>query len=56
MSQCDTCRNSGDCKERQAFERLQEMFPDDVGDCSGYEYQKPLTQEEMKELFRKGML
>ncbi len=56
MSQCDTCKNSCDCKERQAYERLQELFPDNVGGCSGYEYEKPLTQDEFRELFRKGLI
>ena len=57
MSKCDTCKNSPDCKESEAHRRFEELVA--VGEevnCTGYEYQKPLTQEEMKELFRKGML
>ena len=45
MSQCDTCKNSGDCKEREAYARFKEMFGEAVGACSGYEYRKPLTPE-----------
>ena len=56
MSQCDTCKNNGDCKESEAVRRLEEVFGEAVGDCSGYEYKKPLTHEEMMELFRKGMI
>lgn len=55
MSKCDACKNRGDCKERQAFERFQEVVGEGAS-CSGYEYQKSLTQQEIKELFRKGML
>ena len=57
MSKCDTCKNRGDCKESEAHRRFEELVA--VGEevnCTGYEYQKPLTQEEMRELFRKGIL
>ncbi len=56
MSQCCTCKNYSTCndKDRENIQRF-EQFGVDVK-CSGYEYKKPLTQEEMKELFRKGML
>jgi len=56
MTQCETCKNRGDCKERQAFERIQEVFGERCGTCSGYEYEKPMTQEEFSEKFRKGLL
>lgn len=57
MSRCDTCKNSHNCKESEAHRRFEELVA--VGEevnCTGYEYKKPLTPEEMKELFRKGML
>lgn len=55
MSKCDDCKKRGDCKERQAFERFQEVVGEGTS-CSGYEYEKPLTQDEFRELLRKGML
>ena len=53
MSRCDTCKNRGDCKESEAHRRFEELVAvgEDVN-CTGYEYQKPLTQEEFNELFR----
>ena len=56
MSQCDTCKNSPDCKESEAVRRLEELFREAVGTCSGYEYRKPLTREELREMFGKGYL
>ena len=56
MSQCCTCKNYSTCndKDRESIRRFEEF---DVNvKCSGYEYQKPLTQDEIRELFRKGML
>lgn len=52
MSRCDTCKNRGDCKESEAHRRFEELVAvgEDVN-CTGYEYEKPLTKEEMKELF-----
>lgn len=56
MSQCSTCKNYSTCndKDRENIQKF-EFFGIEVK-CSHYEYEKPLTQEEMKELFRKGML
>ena len=56
MSQCNTCKNYCTCndKEREAVQRFEE-FNINVK-CSGYEYKKPLTQDEFRELFRKGLL
>jgi hypothetical protein len=56
MSQCNTCKNYSTCndKDRESIQRY-EAFGIDVK-CSGYEYQKPLTQEEFRELFRKGLI
>ena len=48
MSKCDTCKNRGDCKESEAHRRFEELVAvgEDVN-CTGYEYEKPLTQEDM---------
>lgn len=57
MSQCDTCKNSHNCKESEAHRRFEELVA--VGEevnCTGYEYRKPLTREEFREMLGKGYL
>lgn len=56
MSQCSTCKNYSTCndKDREAIQKL-EAFGVNVN-CSGYEYKRPLTQDEFSELFRKGKI
>ena len=47
---CRTCKNSCDCKSREAFEALNKLSGDNA-ECSGYEYEKPKTLEEIKKEF-----
>ena len=56
MSQCCTCKNYSTCSEKdiECVRRL-EAFCKDMK-CSDYEYQKPLTPEELRDLFRKGQI
>lgn len=50
MTKCDTCKNRIDCKieQQQAFQVIEKMGE---ASCSGYEYEKPKTEEELKKEF-----